>query len=68
VIAIKVDDKSHERPDRVARDSDVEQLFQATGFPLIRVPGQTTYDFEQVRKLITAGLKPIGVNEAIWGG
>jgi hypothetical protein len=68
VIAIEVDDKSHERADRVARDSDVDRLFQAVGFPLIRMPMQTTYDFEQVRKLVTAGLKPIGVNEAIWRG
>ncbi len=66
VIAIEVDDKSPDRADRVARDADVDRLFQAVGFPLIRLPAQGTYDFEQVRKLVTAGLKPASVNEAIW--
>lgn len=66
VIAIEVDDKSHQRPDRTARDSDVDRLFQAIGFPLIRLPAQETYDFEEIRKLVTVGLKPVGINEAIW--
>src|SRR5215471_12491842 len=66
VIAIEVDDKSDERSDRAARDPDVDRLFQAVGLQLIRVPAQSTYDFEQVRKLVTAGLKPTPVNEAIW--
>jgi len=66
LIAIEVDDKSDDRSDRAARDPDVDRLFQAVGLQLIRVPAQSTYDFEQVRKLVTAGLKPTPVNEAIW--
>ena len=66
VVAIEVDDKSHDRADGGARDPEVDQLFQAVGFPLIRVPAQSTYDFAQIRKQITAGLKPVSVNQAIW--
>jgi uncharacterized protein DUF2726 len=66
VIAIEVDDKSPGQANRGARDADVDRLFQAVGFPLIRLPVQSTYDFEQVRKSVTAELKTAPINEAIW--
>lgn len=40
VAAIEVDDRSHERKERVERDQFVDQVFHESGLPLIRVkPG-----------------------------
>ena len=37
VLAIELDDKSHERPDRVERDIVVERILQQAGVPLLRI-------------------------------
>lgn len=37
LFAIELDDKSHEKPDRIARDKTVNELFDEVGIPLIRV-------------------------------
>lgn len=37
LFAIELDDKSHEKPDRVARDKTVNELFSVVGIPLIRL-------------------------------
>lgn len=37
VCAIELDDKSHERDERIARDKRLEHLFELAGVPLLRV-------------------------------
>ena len=57
LLAVELDDKSHERPDRVARDHDVDHLFDAVSFPLVRVPVEAEYDFDRLRALLVPALK-----------
>lgn len=37
VCVIELDDKSHEREDRIARDNRLEHMFEMAGVPLLRV-------------------------------
>jgi len=43
VVAIELDDKSHERSDRIKRDEFVNQLFESAGLPLLRYPSKSRY-------------------------
>ena len=43
VVAIELDDKSHERSDRIKRDEFVNQLFESAGLPLLRYPSKSHY-------------------------
>jgi len=38
VVAIELDDSSHEEEDRQSRDSFIDAAFSAANFPLIRIP------------------------------
>lgn len=51
-MAIELDDRSHQSPDRQRRDSFVEQVLKQAGVPLIRIPGAAAYDPQVVRKLV----------------
>ena len=44
VAAIELDDPSHQRQDRQARDVFVNQAFQDAGIPLLRYPTAKAYD------------------------
>ena len=44
VLAIEVDDRSHELPDRAARDRFVNALFEEIGLPLLRIPSARWFD------------------------
>ena len=37
-LAIEIDDKTHERPDRMERDAEVERILREVGIPLLRLP------------------------------
>ncbi|MDE2040977.1 MAG: DUF2726 domain-containing protein [Patescibacteria group bacterium] len=37
VLAIELDDRSHERPDRQQRDREVERILDGSGLPLLRL-------------------------------
>jgi hypothetical protein len=52
LVAIELDDKSHNRPHRQQRDQLVNQIFESAEFPLIRVKIQSTYDVKKIRKTI----------------
>lgn len=43
LIAIELDDSSHSRPERVARDQFVEKAFADAGLPLLRFPVKSGY-------------------------
>lgn len=52
VLAIELDDASHQRPDRIERDIFVNDAFDAADFPLLRIPVETSYNAREVRDLI----------------
>jgi hypothetical protein len=54
VFAIELDDSSHERPDRQARDAFVEEVFATTELPLVRVPAQLAYNTHDLAALFQA--------------
>lgn len=43
LVGIELDDKSHERLDRKARDEFVDQVFAAAKLPLVHVSAKRTY-------------------------
>jgi hypothetical protein len=47
-IGIELDDSSHARGDRQARDAFVQQVFEASGLALLRFPAQRTYNISEV--------------------
>ena len=52
VLGIELDDRSHERPERKARDELVDGVFAAAGLPLLRVPTRVSYAPEELVALI----------------
>ena len=48
VVAIELDDKSHERSDRIKRDEFVNQLVESAGLPLLRYPSKSRYTANDV--------------------
>ena len=53
VVAVELDDSSHQRPDRIERDSAVDQILSAAGLPIVRVPAQRGYQLGALRKLLS---------------
>jgi very-short-patch-repair endonuclease len=43
-LAIELDDKSHERPDRQERDKEVERILSDAGVPLLRIENKGRFD------------------------
>jgi hypothetical protein len=52
VLGIELDDASHSRSDRAARDDFVNELFEETGLPLLRVQSKGDYCAEELRDMI----------------
>lgn len=54
LVAIELDDSSHCRPDRVARDRDVNRILEIASLPLIRFRVRRVFDAAQIaRQLLT---------------
>ena len=56
IICIELDDRSHERPDRIERDEFVNAAFDSAGLPLLRVKVQRSYPSREIRESIDAML------------
>ena len=52
ILCIELDDRSHERPDRIKRDEFVDAAFESAGLPLLRIPVQRSYPAREIRDLI----------------
>lgn len=52
VIAIELDDASHDREDRKERDGFVDSALAAAGLPLVRVRAQRSYVLDDIQKLL----------------
>jgi very-short-patch-repair endonuclease len=57
-LAIELDDKTHERPERQERDREVERILQDAGVPLLRIINRGRFNAselaEQVRIAVAA--------------
>ncbi len=49
IASIELDDRSHERPDRIERDEFVDEALRVCGIPCIRFPVQREYRPIQIR-------------------
>jgi len=68
-LAVELDDSSHMRSDRVARDAFVDSIFAATRLPILHVPAKSSYSQDALRaaineKLATNLSKIPGVRQA----
>jgi len=57
LLAIELDDKSHERFDRIERDSEVERMLQEAEMPLLRFENHGNFSKEEIKKLVLEKLK-----------
>lgn len=59
-LAIELDDKSHERPDRQERDREVERILHEAGVPLLRIENRGNFNPSELSQRIkeTLNLKP----------
>lgn len=56
ILGIELDDTTHVRSDRQARDEFVDKAFEAAELPLIRVPAQFTYNTNELSALLATYL------------
>lgn len=52
LLGIELDDKSHLRADRQARDSFVDSVFAAAGLPLVHIPVRHAYPVDKLDALL----------------
>lgn len=57
-LAIELDDKSHDRPDRQDRDIEVERILKGVGMPLLRIQNHGTFNPQELSQKIQATLNP----------
>jgi len=44
MLAVELDDSSHEQADRAARDAFVDELFHSVGLPILHIVAKVAYD------------------------
>ena len=52
LLGIELDDKSHQKSDRQARDEFVEKVFTAANLPLVRIPVHRSYSTSELESLL----------------
>lgn len=57
-LAIELDDRSHDRPERIARDVFLNRAMAAADVVLARFPTAATYDAKIIRKKLLAAMPP----------
>jgi hypothetical protein len=63
VFVIELDDSSHKRPDRMERDTFVEEVLNGVKIPLVRVPVKHSYDPEELGKLFKGAVEKYVTNK-----
>jgi len=56
-LAIELDDRSHERSNRAERDEEVERIFEAANFPLLRIKSSNRYDNVEIIQKINEAIE-----------
>lgn len=59
VLAVELDDASHRRADRVARDAFVDSVMETIGLPILHVPCAARYHPAEVRDAILSRMHPV---------
>jgi len=52
IAGIELDDKSHQRSDRQARDEFIENVFRVSNLPLVRIPVKHSYSVAELQALL----------------
>jgi very-short-patch-repair endonuclease len=69
MLAIELDDSTHERPDRVERDVEVEHILIGVGLPLLRIKISSNYDSnklaQKINALVQPAIRPVDKNRSI---
>lgn len=52
LLAIELDDSSHNQQSRVKRDEFVEKVFKNAGLPLLRIPARNSYNLQEVSTML----------------
>ncbi len=52
LASIELDDRSHERPERMDRDDFVDEALRVCGIPCIRFPVQRNYSSREIRQAV----------------
>ena len=60
VVAIELDDSSHARASRKARDQFVDAALAAAEVPILRIPVKRSYVIEDIRRLIFPHISAAG--------
>jgi hypothetical protein len=56
VLAIELDDSSHQWPGRIELDEFVSEALRAAGLPLVRVPARRSYSLKEIEQMISESL------------
>ncbi len=57
-LAIELDDKSHDRPDRQDRDQEVERILKGAGMPLLRIQNHGAFNSQELADKVKTALNP----------
>jgi hypothetical protein len=58
LVAIELDEPSHDQPHRQARDAEVEQLLKLAGLPLVRLRTRYAYKTTELEAMLAPHLQP----------
>jgi hypothetical protein len=64
VLALELDDSSHQRPARKVRDAFVEEVLEVIGLPALRCPVTRAYDPHELARLIQASISAMPAHPA----
>lgn len=56
LLAIELDDKSHQRSERISRDAFVNELFKSVSLPVMHYPVKKTYNQSEIHDCISNAL------------
>jgi very-short-patch-repair endonuclease len=54
ILAIELDDSTHQRKDRQERDDHVDKVFEAAGFTLVHIKAAKGYQPDELRQTLSA--------------
>lgn len=64
VVAIELDDSSHEQPERLTRDQFVDSVLESAALPIVHVRAKRGYVLDEIRQLLAPHLRMKSPNVA----
>ena len=67
LVGIELDDKSHQRADRQARDKFIDKVYRAAGLPILHVPAKRSYTVGETEVQVAPYLSaaPVSLVQAV---